>query len=67
MIRKDIYGDWWYNDDDGEHDAINLTELFGKGNEPKTDAEVIKLINKSKKWQLMCHNLSDIIKRRVTD
>ena len=48
MIRKDIYGDWWFNDDDGEHDAINLTELFGKGNEPKTDAEVIKLINKSK-------------------
>ena len=49
MIRKDIYGNWWYNDDD-EHDAINLTELFGKGNEPKTDDAVIKIIKEKQKF-----------------
>ena len=50
MIRKDIYGDWWFNDDAGEHDAINLTELFGKGKEPKTDDEVKKMIIKKTKF-----------------
>ena len=50
MIRKDIYGDWWYNDDDEEHDAINLTELFGKGNEPQTDDEVKKMIIEKAKF-----------------
>ena len=50
MIRKDIYGDWWFNDDDGEHEAINLTELFGKGNEPTTDEEVIRIIKEKQKF-----------------
>ena len=50
MIRKDIYGDWWYNDDDGEHEAINLTELFGKGKEPQTDKEVIAIIKEKQKF-----------------
>ena len=49
MIRKDIYGDWWFNDDDGEHEAINLTELFGKGKEP-SDIEVKMLIREKNKW-----------------
>ena len=50
MIRKDIYGDWWFNDDSGEHDAINLTELFGKGKEPQTDEEVIRIIKEKQKF-----------------
>lgn len=50
MIRKDIYGDWWFNNDDDEHDAINLTELFGKGNEPQTDEEVIAIIKEKQKF-----------------
>ena len=50
VIRKDIYGDWWYNDDEGEHEAINLTELFGKGNEPQTDDEVIKIIKEKQRF-----------------
>ena len=50
MIRKDIYGDWWFNDDEGEYEAINLTELFGKGKEPKTDDEVKKMIIEKAKF-----------------
>ena len=51
MIRKDIYGDWWFNDDDGEHEALQfLTELFGKGKEPKTDDEVKKMIIEKAKF-----------------
>ena len=31
-------------------EAINLTELFGKGKEPKTDDEVIKIIKEKQKF-----------------
>lgn len=51
MIRKDnVTGHLWYNDDDGEHEAINLTELFGKGKEPQTDQEVIAIIKEKQKF-----------------
>ena len=51
MIRKDIYGDWWFNDDsDDDSEPINLTELFGKGKEPKTDDEVKKMIIEKAKF-----------------
>ena len=51
MIRKDYYGDWWFNDDsDDDSEPINLTELFGKGKEPKDEAEVRRLIREKEKF-----------------
>ncbi len=54
MIRKDnVTGHLWFNDDnddDDQHDAIDLTELFGKGNEPQTDDEVIKIIKEKQRF-----------------
>ena len=50
MIRKDYYGDWWFNDEsDDDSEPINLTELFGKGKEP-SDIEVKMLIREKNKW-----------------
>ena len=53
MIRKDnVIGHLWFNDDDDDdvqHDAIDLTELFGKGKEP-SDMEVKMLIREKQKW-----------------
>ena len=51
MIRKDMYDNLWYKDDDDENsESINLTEIFGKGKEPKSDYEVKKLIHSMKQW-----------------
>lgn len=33
-----------------KRDAINLTELFGKGKEPQTDEEVIAIIKEKQKF-----------------
>lgn len=53
MIRKDnVTGHLWFNDesdDDNQHDAIDLTELFGKGKEP-SEPELLKLIREKQKW-----------------
>ena len=59
MIRKDnVTGHLWFNDesdDDNQHDAIDITELFGcfdwlgKGKEP-SESELLKLIREKQKW-----------------
>ena len=45
MIRTDYYGHKWFTDEyDDEAEPYDLTDAFGKGNEPKTDAEARKMI-----------------------
>lgn len=45
MIKTDHYGHKWFTDEyDDEAEPCDLTAVFGKGKEPKTDEEARKLI-----------------------
>ena len=55
MLYKDKNGNILWHDKEnsygtGDVEDINLTDIFGKGNEPKTDDEIKKMIREAMKF-----------------